>query len=290
MKRVDRFLLCFSILLSVAAAQKHVSPGKGSAGEPEKLLSLKVTGSALYTDQEILGATGLRIGQSVTDGDFREAVRLLGDSGMFSNVAYSFNSSGSGVKLEVQLSDTDPNKLVPVEFDNFVWFNDVELRAELKRRVPLLHQSLPLMGNLPDHVEEALQAMLTEKKVAGRVDYLREGDQSGGAIHGIAYRVEEISIRIHGFEFPGASEDQISLLKTAAKVQLGREYGRNSLASVAKLDLLPVFLQRGYLKAGFGASEARVLATPANTEGGTRDSGRCGDTDESGPGLFDIWG
>ena len=173
---------------------------------------------------------------------------------------------GAGVKLELQLADTDQNKLVPAHFENFVWFTDDELRTALERRVPLFKQLLPLAGNLPDRVSEALQAMLTEKQFPGRVDYLREGDESGGAVTAIVYRVEEVSIRIRGFEFPGATPEQAALLTTAARRLTGAEYVRSSLAAVAKFDLLPVYLQRGYLKAAFGPSDARVLPHPAPAE------------------------
>src|SRR5208337_438360 len=68
------------------------------------------------------------------------------------------------------------------------------------------------------------------------------------------------------FEFPGATPEQAALLTTAARHAMGAEYGRSSLVAVAKFDLFPVFLQRGYLKATFGASEARVLPHPPPAE------------------------
>ena len=133
----------------------------------------------------------------------------------------------------------------------------------MQSRVPLFKQLLPIAGNLPDRVSEALQAILAEKHLPGRVDFLREGrDQNGGPLIAIAYRVEEVSIRISGFEFPGASPEQTALLTTAARRAIGGNYSRPGLAVVAKLDLLPVYLQRGYLRAEFGPSDARVLPHP----------------------------
>jgi outer membrane protein assembly factor BamA len=262
MKQGTHFILILSLLVSTAAAQKRSASTRASPLEATKLVGLKVTGTTRYADKEILAASGLQLGQNAADGDFREAARRLGDSGLFSDVVYSYTSSGAGVKLELQLSDTDKSKLVPANFDNFVWFTDAELRTALQSRVPLFKQLLPITGNLPDRVSEALQVLFSEKQIPGRVDYLREGDQEGGPLHGIEYRVEEVSIKIHGVEFPGASPEQATLLGTAARRVLGAEYGRTSLAAVAKFDLLPVYLQRGYLKATFGDSDARVLAQP----------------------------
>lgn len=277
MKMFARLLL-LCLAFSSLAAQKH-SPLPKLAATPDKLLSLKVSGTSRYSDKQILDASGLQIGQNATDADFKEAVRRLGDSGLFGDIAYSFTSSGSGVKVEIKLTDVDQAKLVPAEFDNFVWLTDQELHTELKSRVPLFQDLLPIAGNLPDRVSEALQSILLDRHLAGRVDYLREGDQSGGALHGIVYRLEEIDIRIEGFDFPGASEDQVILLKAAAHRELGAAYGRSSLAAVAKFDLLPVYLQRGYLKAAFAPSEARVASKPAT---------RSSDSSEDSPGPAEI--
>ena len=271
MNRVPCFVLCSFLLLAAAAAQKQPSRGKVSAVDAYKLIALKVTGTARYTDKEILAASGLRIGQNAADGDFKEAARRLGDSGLFSDVVYSYSSSASGVRLEMQLADTDQSKLVPAHFENFVWFTDDELRTALQSRVPLFKQLIPVAGNLPDQISEALQAMLSEKQFPGRVNYLRESqDESGGPLSAIDYRVEEVSIRIRGVEFPGASPEQTALLTTAARRLTGAEYGRATLAAAAKFDLLPVYLQRGYLKAAFGPSEGRVVpqsSPPGDAQG-----------------------
>jgi outer membrane protein assembly factor BamA len=260
MTRVAGFILFLFLLVLAAAAQKQPTRSKVSAVDANKLVALKVMGTARYTDKEILAASGLQIGQNAADGDFREAARRLGDSGLFTDVAYSYSSSGAGVRLEMQLADIEQSKLVPAHFENFVWFTDDELRTALQSRVPIFKQLLPVAGSLADRVSEALQAILTEKQFPGRVNYLRESqDESGGPLVAIAYRVEEISIRIRGVEFPGASPEQTALLTTAARRLTGAEYGRATLAAVAKFDLLPVYLQRGYLKAAFGPSDASVV-------------------------------
>ena len=263
MKPLACSLLFLSLLLPSASAQKPSAGNRTAAAN--KLIALKATGTSRYTDQEILAASGLHIGQPAADGDFKEAIQLLGNSGLFRDLSYTYSASAAGVKLELQLADTDPSKLVPARFENFVWFTDDQLLTAVQRRVPLFKRLLPLTGNLPDHVEEALQAILTESRFPGRVDYLREGqDQNGGPLVAIAYRVEEVTIQIHGFEFPRATPEQSSLLTTAARLAVGGSYVRSGLAAVARLDLLPVYLQRGYLKAAFGPSDARVLPQPAS--------------------------
>jgi len=264
MTRVAGFIFFLFLLGSAAAAQKQPARARVSAVAANRLTALKVTGTARYTDKEILAASGLQIGQNAADGDFREAAQRLGDSGLFSDVVYSYSSSGAGVRLEMQLADAEQSKLVPAHFENFVGITDDELRTALRSRVPLFQQLLPISGNLPDQISEALQAILTEKQFPGRVNYLRESqDESGGPLSAIAYRVEEVSIRIRGIEFPGATPEQTALLASAARRLTGAEYGRAALAAVAKFDLLPVYLERGYLKATFRPSDARVVPQPS---------------------------
>ncbi|MFZ3264759.1 MAG: POTRA domain-containing protein [Terriglobales bacterium] len=261
-KRLVLVPLFCVVLVSLGAAQRRSSGDRAVASIPHRLLALKAVGSTRYTDKEILAASGLQIGQDAAEGDFQEAAHRLGESGVFSNVVYSFSYSDAGVKLDLQLTDVDKSKLVPVNFENFVWFTDAELLADLDQRVPLFKQLLPASGTLPDDVNQALQALLSEKRYAGRVDFQREAKQGSGDFVRIVYRVEEISICIRNVEFPGASTDQAVFLKNAARTLSGAQYVRSRLAAIARNDFLPLYLERGYLKAAFGPPEPRVVTEP----------------------------
>jgi len=211
-----RAALCGCLLLPGAAAQKHTSGSKTSPVSAFKLIAFKVTGTARYSDKEILVASGLQLAQRSSDGDFKEAVRRLGNSGMFSNAAYSYSTSSAGTKLELQVTDVESSKLVPAHFENFVWFTDDQLHATVQKSAPLFKDLLPMGGNLSEHVSEALQALLSEKQLPGRVNFLREANGPEGAMSAINYRVEEVSIRIRAVEFPGASPQQGGLLEKVA--------------------------------------------------------------------------
>jgi hypothetical protein len=262
------FLPWFPPMVPFAAAQKTAGTGKTTAVSANELVAIKVTGTERYTDKEILAASGLELGRTAGDANFKEAVQRLGDTGLFSDVAYSYSYSPAGTRLDFQLVDTDRSKLVPAHYENFVWFTDAELVSEIQRRVPLFKQVLPLAGSLPDQVSEALQEILGARHLPGRVDYLREskpGTGEAGDLIGIAYKVVDASFYIRDAEFPGAAPDQLPPLKAVARKLTGAEYVRSSLALVAKVDYLPVYLQRGYLKAAFAQPDARVV-TQTSTE------------------------
>lgn len=238
-------------------------PQKSSKAAPSasyKLISLKVTGTHQYTEKEILPAAGLELGQNVTEADFKEAVRRLGDSGLFADISYSFAFSSAGMRLELQVTDADPAQLVPAHFENFVWFTDAELERELQTRVPLFKQQLPLGGAMADRVEAALQALLDERLIPGRVDYIRESDPNSEKMTGIAFSVEAMQIRVKELEFPGATPDLVPGLNKASRKIVGSPYLRSPLGRVAEVEFVPVCWKLGYLKAKFERATARVLS------------------------------
>jgi outer membrane protein assembly factor BamA len=262
MNLVARLALCICFLVTGIAAQKHSA--KASSDSPSKLIAVKVSGTTRFSDKEILSASGLQLGRNASDADFKEVVQRLGECGLFTDVAYSYSSSDTGTKLELQLADVDAAKLVPASFENFVWFTDEQLHAAVEKNVPLFKDLLPVGGSLSDRVQEALQALLSQRQLPGRVNFLREASTTDGAIIAINYRVEEVNIRIQGVEFPGATPELAALLTAAARRIIGEEYGRSTLAAAAKFDLLPVYMQRGYLMARFGLSTARTLSQSAD--------------------------
>lgn len=221
-----------------------------------KLISIKVTGSQRYTPEEITEVAGLKVGQTASDADFKAATQHLGNSGAFADVAYSYQYSTEGTKVTFQVTETD--KLVPTLFDNIVWYSDQELIEKLHDRVPLFHGQLPMAGNLPDRVSDALQALMVERNVQGRVDYLRAGKEDG-PIDAIVYSIRGPNIRIRNIDFTGAAPSELSLLQQAARPMQGADYLRSILRVQEDKDLLPIYLARGYLKASFGDAEAKVV-------------------------------
>ncbi len=107
---------CTSLLFGQAR-----KPARPAASSPSRLISIKETGSTRYTPDQVIAATGLRLGQTVSEDDFKLVSQHLGETGAFSNVAYSFQFSAEGIKLDLQV--TDSNQFVPVRFENFVWLS-----------------------------------------------------------------------------------------------------------------------------------------------------------------------
>jgi outer membrane protein assembly factor BamA len=205
----------------------------------------------------------LQIGQVVTDDDFKEVSRHLGETGAFSNVAYTFQFNPEGIRLDVQVTDSAP--FVPVRFENFVWLSDQELRQKLSAREPLFQDQLPVSGNLADQVSEALQGLAIERNLHGRVDYLRAGPQDG-PIEAFEFSITGQPIIIRNIDFSGAGPTELPLLEAAARRVSRQDYSRSRLVLQAEKNFLPVFLEHGYLNAKVAEPQPKVVEeTPDET-------------------------
>jgi outer membrane protein assembly factor BamA len=250
--RTFPFLLACASLLS-AQTRKPPRPAAPSAS---KLISIRATGSARYTSAQVAAATGLRPGQVVTDDDFKEVSRHLGETGAFNNVAYTFQFNPEGINLEVQVTDSEP--FVPVRFENFVWLSDQELHEKLSAREPLFQGQLPVSGNLADQVSEDLQALAIEHSLHGRVDYLRAGPQDG-PMEAFEYSITGQPIVVRSIDFSGAGPAELPMLEVAARRLSRQDYSRSRLILQAEKNFLPVFLEHGYLKAKVGEPQPKVV-------------------------------
>jgi outer membrane protein assembly factor BamA len=249
-------LACAS-LLSAQTRQPSAPPSSS------KLISIKVTGSNRYTPDQIIAATGLQPGQNVGEEDFKSVTRHLGETGAFSDVAYTFQFGPEGMKLALQVTDSNP--FVPARFENFVWFSDQELFEKLRTRVPLFQGQLPVAGDLADEVSEALQVLAIELKLRGRVDYLRAGPEDG-PMEAFEFSITGQPIIVRKIGFSGSSPAEMPGLEAAARRLSGQEYLRSRLVLQAEKNFLPVFLARGYLKAAVGAPQPKVVEeTPEET-------------------------
>jgi outer membrane protein assembly factor BamA len=246
------FVLLFTSFSS-AQAGKNATELPPSAF---RLISIQVTGTQRYKHEEIARAAGLQLGQTVHEDDFRYAARRLGDTGAFTDVAYSFQYAPEGTKLELQVKDAE--HFVPARFENLVWFSDQELLENLHAQVPLFNGHLPVKGTLPDDVSEALQALVDDKKIPARVDYLRVAHEDGPT-EAFAFSVSGPRIVISTVEFSGTDATELPLLEAAAKRLRGAEYVRSTLRRQEDKNFLPVFLERGYLRAAFADPQAKVI-------------------------------
>jgi len=245
----------------VLAAAQSRGANKQLPASAFQLIAVKVSGTERYKPEDVIRATGLALGRTVDEGNFKDAARILGDTGAFTSVAYQFEYSPEGTKVELQVQDAQ--QFAPARFDNLVWFSDQELGQKLHSRVPLFTGQLPVTGKLPDDISEALQELVDERKIPGRVDYMRVA-QGDGPTEAFVYSVTGPHITVGNIEFSGAAAAELPQLAAAGKKLEGAEYTRSTLLRQEDKNFLPIYLEQGYLKAQFGEPAARVVANDPN--------------------------
>lgn len=211
----------------------------------------------------MIAASGLQIGTIAGDEDFKRAVRQLGDTGAFADVAYKYSYNDEGTKLEFDV--TDAAEFVPVRFVDFVWFPPEQLMKAIRQYVPLFTGELPLGGNMPGQVSDVLQAQLAQKAVPGYVQYERIAHN--GPVEAFEYSVTNVVIRIHKIQFAGAQAPELALLEDAAENLPQRTYSQIGMQQFIQHQLLPIYRARGYLKAEFGTPRPTVIPTPVADAG-----------------------
>jgi outer membrane protein assembly factor BamA len=253
------FGLLFLALLAVPARAAN-PPDTKSLG---KIKEVHITGLHRYRPAEVLAFAGLAPGQAITEDDLKDAIGVLGKTGAFSDLTYSYSTLAGTVKVEFQLAETD--KLLAIRFDNFVWWSDDELRAKLRERVPLFRDQLPVSGTLPDSVADGLQALVSERQIPGHVIYSRYGPENG-PLEAFVYHVENISLSILSVDFPGAGPEELPSLQEAARKQLlGKQYSASDVATVAGIDFRNAYLRHGYLQVAFDAPSVTVPTPSPNS-------------------------
>src|SRR4051812_14283226 len=136
-KAFSRFLVLFLVqgVVLPSVGQSAQKPLAQMSVAARQLIAIKVVGSKRFPVAAIAAATALQLGTEVVEDDFKKAARNLGDTGVFTDIAYKFSYSSAGTKVEFHVTDVD--KFVPARFEDFVWFTDEELRRRIKEHVPL---------------------------------------------------------------------------------------------------------------------------------------------------------
>jgi outer membrane protein assembly factor BamA len=246
------------LLLAVAAAAQS-----GNKAQPTyKLISIHVKGLTHLPENQVVAASGLKPGQFAGESEFREAAQKLGETGLFTDLTYKYQYANGGCDLEFQVAESD--RLVPIMFENLVWFSDTELMSLIHARVPLFTGKVPEAGNMADQVAQALTAILGEKKIAGEIVHFPFAPEDG-PIQAFVYKISFHPIMVRNIDFPGASPDEIPALQLAAKSLTGEEYLQSKMLVQERLNLLPVYYARGYLKAQFTDAKPKVAQDGAET-------------------------
>jgi len=221
--------------------------GQQPGAKPLQISEVEFMGLRRLTQQQALAISGLQPGDLFSEALVDEAAKKLMDSGLF--VRLGFRVKGAGNLLHVTFQVEEADRGLPIIFDNFVWFTDEELVAGIRREVQFFNGTVPQSGSAADTIANALQKLLDEKKIAGRIEHLAGEDLA----HNLSYvfSVKGIELPVCTLHFPGSAGVSEDDLRKAAKQLIDRDYSKSSSSAFASVTLIPLYRHVGRLRAKF---------------------------------------
>lgn len=262
--RINSFLsaILLTTLLLIAPTARAQQP---AAAKTFRLSSIEVTGLQQYTKEQAITASGLQIGQRVDVPALDAAAQRLADSGLFTKLNYRLRTNGDEATVTFEVEEAK-GAGVPVVFDNFIWFTDEELMSAVRRELPSFNGTALESAGMVRSITKALEQLLRDKKIEGTVEYTPSADPSGGNAKHV-FSVKGANIKICALHFPGARDVGEDVLMGKSKELFENEYSREFVAAYASANLIPVYRERGHLRASFQPPTATVAADAGDCKG-----------------------
>jgi outer membrane protein insertion porin family len=216
---------------------------------------INISGSRRYTPQALAAALNLRTGQQTSQKQLEAASQRLTASGLFSNIEYRFGWAGDGAVVNFELRDN--TNLIPVDFENFVWFTPNELATAIKRRLPLFTGVVPLSGDFNEQIIRALESILKSQKIEGRVVQIAHGSVNG-APQAMFYRVNDHQISINCCDFVGINHADPVALGEVARYIAKSPYEKSAVNTFIRTRLKEIYDSAGYLAAQIADPQVKI--------------------------------
>ncbi|HEX8338214.1 MAG TPA: POTRA domain-containing protein, partial [Pyrinomonadaceae bacterium] len=201
----------------------------------------------------------LAVGQTVSINDVEAAANRLLESGLFTNLSYKLK--GTTDKSVLTFEVVERKWTMPVAFDNFVWFTDEELNAAVRRKLPAFDGTAPEAGGVTEQIKQALTELLGERKIEGSVEYtLSENPASRKVEH--LFSVKGPGLRVCKIAYAGARAVPEEQLVTKSGGIFDNDFSRAYVGGFVESNLLPLYHERGYLRATFGPPKVTPEASP----------------------------
>jgi outer membrane protein insertion porin family len=233
-----------------------------AAQQRQTLGRLEFVGLKRLTQAQVVTMSGLKVGQAVDANVLDAAAGELLKTGLFRKLSYRVHNVGNQAVVTFQIEESAVS--MPVVFENFVWFSDAEIVAAIRKDVIFFNGTSPASGETPDKIAAALQRLLTEKHIAGQVDYLPYVSRDKQEL---VFTVKGARIPVCSMHFPGATAVSEADLIKAAQPLFKTDYSQKDTATFVPINLLPLYRRIGYLRAEF-QPPAATLETSAQCAGG----------------------
>ncbi len=229
------------------------------------LRRIEFVGLKKLTPQQVIEASGLKVGDTFALEVIDAAAEKLMQSGLFKKLGYKVRSIDNEATVIFEVEEASRN--LPVVFENFVWFSEAEIARTIRQDVPFFDGTAPEAGTTTDKIAAALQRLLSQKNISGRVEHMPYLDLAKGKQE-ILFTVEGVKIPVCSVHFPGATAISEDDLIKASQALLKSDYSRKDARGFANYTLFPLYRHLGLLRAQFQEPTAAVEESPSRCAGG----------------------
>ena len=220
-------------------------PAAGAQQDTWPVTDVTFTGLSRYQSVALLPFAALVPGKATTLAELATAAQRLIDTGLFSEISYSYTTGPAGLAIAFKVIEAAWN--APVAYENFIWFTDDELREKLAAHVPGFTGTAVAGGHTNALIASGLERILAERELKGRVDVGVRVDLTGGdSIFTFTVRDAGVDFRVCSLRFPGASAVSEQDLLAASTQFIGADYSKSSLTGLANGSWRQLYRDRGY--------------------------------------------
>jgi outer membrane protein assembly factor BamA len=211
------------------------------------LRAIEIVGAENYSEQSIIAASGLKIGDLVGEADFKQALERISAAGVFDGLEWRYDPQGDGYKVTFTVHELE--QLYPVEFQGFDDSPD-ELKAFLAEKIPLFAPRLPSTGPLIDRIGDALQTRWQSQGHESRVIGQLEAQATGGLV--MLFRPQERLRTISLVTFENTEViSAFDLQSFFNRIARGEEYSETRLGELLRYNVRPLYEEKGRMGVKF---------------------------------------
>lgn len=229
------------------------------------LRRIEFVGLKKMTVPQAIEASGLKVGDPFNPQIIDAAAEKLMQSGLFKKLGYRVRTADNDATVIFEVEEAARN--LPVVFENFVWFSEDEIARAIRQDIPFFDGTSPEAGLTTDKIAAALQRLLAQKRINGKVEHMPYLNLANGRQE-ILFTVEGVKIPVCSVSFPGANIIPEAELIKASQALLKTNYSRKDAGGFAEHTLFPLYRHLGYLRAQFKQPTATVEASPGRCDGG----------------------
>jgi outer membrane protein insertion porin family len=254
---VKRFLIAFvaAYFFLFAALSVRAQTPAATSSPSSTIASIKVTGGKKFPVEQVIAASELKPGDSVTATQIQDATNRLAALGIFSSVNFRYTSKGDTINLEFQVQEAPA---YPVSFDNFPWFSDSEIGNAIRKDVGLFTGEAPGDGTMIDEMTAVIEDLLASQKIRGNVTHQLLANAVGDGMV-MQFRVEGVQLRVQSVQFGDSVAADSERLKDRISDIKGQPYSLFAIEVFENEHVRPLYAAKGFLRAQIGPPQTRLI-------------------------------